>query len=166
MFGPTAMGQTAARRQTYDLLGWNGKGCGDKGRLQDREYCSASVIDQIVADGKPAIPVLISQITDARLVPNRVYAYNWPQSQVGELAYFVLGDLFLDDTWTKRTMPELFPVVPCNKPGWGCWADFRKLHDLASIQVKWSMFWRTNQDRIYWDAKARCFRLGDAKPAK
>jgi len=113
-----------------------------------------------VADGKSAIPVLILQITDRRWIAEPVYDY-WPRIRTGELAYMILGDLFLDDTWEKSTMPPLFPAKPCTDPGWVCWARFRKAHSLNDLQSHWMQFWKANQDRIYWDDKAHCFRLMD-----
>ena len=89
------------RIKPYALYTWSNMTCRAKGRFQDREYCSSAVIDRIVADGKPAIPVLISQITDSRLIREPVYDF-WPQIRAGELAYFILHDLFLDDTWLKE----------------------------------------------------------------
>jgi hypothetical protein len=52
----------------YPLLTWSNQTCRAKGRFKDREYCASAVIDQIVADGKSAIPVLFSQVTDSRLI--------------------------------------------------------------------------------------------------
>jgi hypothetical protein len=146
----------------YPLHSWSNLSCRAKGRFQDRDYCNSAVIDQIVADGKSAIPVLISQITDSRWIAEPVYDF-WPRSRTGELAYFILDDLFLDDSWQKKTMPDLFPTQNCNGPGWICWDSFRKVDSLCEIQARWMKFWRTNQDKIYWDAKARCFRLSSSK---
>jgi hypothetical protein len=58
------------------------------------------------------------------------------------------GTSFLDDTWQKRTMPVLFPLQDCDtEPAWVWWGEFRK----------------ANQDKIYWDEKARRFRLSNVK---
>lgn len=122
-------------------------------------------MDQIVADGKSAIPILISQITDEHLIREPVYDF-WPRIRAGELAYMILGDLFLDDTWQKRTMPSLFPEKRCSDAGWVCWAKFRKAHSLNELQSLWMEFWKANKHRIYWDDKARCFRLVDRQTKK
>ena len=119
-------------------------------------------MDQIVADGKSAIPILISQITDSRRIAEPVYDF-WPRIRTGELAYFIPSNLFVDDTWQKSTMPALFPRPPCDEPSWVCWEEFRKTHSLKVLQARWMEFWSANQGEIYWDAKARCFRLSDAK---
>jgi hypothetical protein len=153
-----ALGATPKKAKSYALSTWNNLSCRAKGRFQDREYCSSPVIDQIIADGKDAIPVLISQITDSRLIAEPVYDY-WPPIRAGELAYFILADLFLDDTWQKRTMPELIPSPPCDDASWVCWANLRKKHSLKDLQSRWMQFWLANQDKIYWDKRARCFRL-------
>lgn len=150
------------RTKNYPLNTWSNITCRAKGRFQDRDYCSSAVMDQIVADGKSAIPILISQITDARWIAQSVYDY-WPRIRTGELAYFILGDLFLDDTWKKSTMPALFPDPHCDEAAQACWEKFRTTHSLKELQARWMKFWKTNQDRIYWDEKARCFRLSDTK---
>ena len=142
----------------YALSTWNNDTCRAKGRFQDREYCGSAVMDEIVADGTEAISALISQITDTRMIKRPVYDF-WPQIRTGELAYFILANLFVDDTWEKVTMPELFPIQPCDEPSWVCWANFRKRHSLKELQSVWMKFWLANRKNIYWDDKARCFRL-------
>lgn len=151
---------TPVHPKPYALSTWSNVSCRAKGRFQDREYCQSEIMDQIVADGKSAIPVLILQITDSRLIAEPIYDY-WPRIRTGELAYFILGDLFVDDTWQKSTMPPLFPQKRCEESGSVCWAKFRKVHSLKNLQSHWMEFWNANKGRIYWDDKARCFRLAD-----
>jgi hypothetical protein len=105
---PTSGQGTAARAKAYPLSTWSNITCRAKGRFQNRDYCASAVMDEIVADGKSAIPVLISQITDSRWIAEPVYDY-WPRIRAGELARSILSDLFFDDTWQKSTMPPLFP---------------------------------------------------------
>lgn len=156
----TASDAQTAHTKAYALSTWKNMTCRAKGRLQDREYCASAVMDQIVSDGTSAIPILISQITDPRWIAEPVYDF-WPRIRAGELAYFILGGLFVDDTWQKGTMPPLFPQPHCDDASWVCWARFRKAHSLADLQAHWMKFWADNKDRIYWDEKARCFRLSD-----
>lgn len=156
-----ASGAAPKHAKAYALSTWKNMGCRAKGRFQDREYCASPVIDKIVADGKDAIPVLISQITDSRFIADPVYDF-WPQIRTGELAHFILSDLFLDETWQKSTMPDLFPAQKCDDPAWVCWGNFRKTHSLKNLQTRWMAFWKANQEKIYWDDKARCFRLAEA----
>src|SRR5258706_10521403 len=80
--------------KAYPLSNWSAMGCRAKGRFQDREYCWSKVIDRIVADEKASIPVLIAQITDSRWIKKPVYDF-WPQIRTGELAYFILENLFV-----------------------------------------------------------------------
>jgi hypothetical protein len=150
-----ASGQnTRARVKAYPLSTWSNITCRSKGRFQDRDYCASAVIDQIVEDGTSAIPILVSQITDPRWINEPVYDY-WPRIRAGELAYFILGDLFLDDTWQKSTMPALFPAQNCNEAASACWERFRKTHSLKELRDRWTEFWKANQSRIYWDRTAR-----------
>src|ERR1700739_3311283 len=74
----------ASPPKAYALSTWKNVTCRAKGRFQDRGYCASAVMDQIVADGKSAIPVLVSQITDSRWIEEPVYDY-WPQIRTGEL---------------------------------------------------------------------------------
>lgn len=159
---PMSAQTKSARAKIYPLSGWSNMTCRAKGRFQDRGYCDSAVMDQIVADGKSAIPILISQITDSRWIAEPVYDF-WPRIRAGELAYFILTNLFVDDTWQKRTMPDLFPTQKCDAPAWECWRKFRNLHSLRDLQTRWMEFWKINHDRVYWDGKARCFRLSEAR---
>jgi hypothetical protein len=118
-------------------------------------------MDRIVADGKSAIPVLIAQITDPRWIAEPVYDF-WPQIRTGDLAHFILQSLFVDETWQHTTMPALFPPENCADPAWVCWENFRKRYSAREIQARWTTFWEANKKRIYWDGKARCFRLTKA----
>jgi hypothetical protein len=145
-------------KKAYQLKSWKNMSCRAKGRFQDQMYCSSKVIDRIVSDGKAAIPILISQITDDRWIDEPVYDF-WPQIRAGELAVFILNDLFLDDTWKHRTMPDLFIDDKCDEASPICWERFRKLHSLADIKKHWTDFWLANKNSIYWDNKSRCFRL-------
>jgi len=120
------------------------------------------VIDRIVADGKPAIPVLISQITDARWIAEPVHDF-WPRIRAGELAYFILNGLFVDDTWQKSTMPALFPPEDCSEPVWVCWGRFREKHRLSELQARWTEFWKANGERIYWDPQRALFQTERGK---
>jgi hypothetical protein len=155
---PIASGQSVpARLKTYPLSTWRNNTCRAKGRFQDRDYCASAIIDQIVADGKSAIPVLIGQITDSRWIAEPVYDF-WPRIRTGELAHFILENLFIDDSWEKSTMPALFPRGDSDEPSSVRWENFRKKHSLIEIQARWTEFWKANADKIYWDEKARCFQ--------
>ena len=158
-FSLRAFGQS----KPYALSAWSHTSL-SKGRFQDREYCKSPVIDRILADGKSAIPVLIVQITDTRTIPGPVFAY-WPPITAGELAHFILQDLFLDETWQHRTMPELFPGQKCKDAAFICWSRFKEHATQTQIQARWQTFWNRSKDQIYWDSKSLCFRLA-ARPAK
>lgn len=95
----------------YALSTWSNISCRAKGRFQERGYCGSPVIDQIVADGKDAIPILISQITDSRIIAEPVYDF-WPRIRAGSLPTSFSGIYSFDDTWQKSTMPSLFPAQP------------------------------------------------------
>src|SRR5260370_36715838 len=52
--------------------------CRAKGRLQDKGYYDSTLVDQIVAKGKTAIPTATSQPTDNRPTRRPINGY-WPE---------------------------------------------------------------------------------------
>jgi hypothetical protein len=140
--------------------------CRAKGRLQDRDYCHSTTMDTIIARGKEAVPILISQLTDARAVKEPIFDF-WNQMTVGDIAHAILGDLFTDSDWTTFNLPGVKSWDnTCKDPAETCWHRYVKVHGRRFIQRQWLTAWNTNEDRIYWDADARCFRLSkEASPA-
>jgi len=166
--GTPTIGQTTTQKPGKFPL-WNFdevKGtCRAKGRLQDKEYCESKMMDQIIAQGKDAIPILISQLTDTRATPEPIYDY-WNETTAGDIAYFILTDLFTDASWTTFTMPGLDALKEhCSKnlPAEACWRGFLKKHGRKFIQDQWLAAWNANKDRVYWDEQARCFRVSVKK---
>lgn len=159
-----AIGQSAAQKPGKFPL-WDfdevNHSCGAKGRLQDKDYCESKMMDQIIAQGKDAIPILISQLTDTQATQEPIYAY-WNETTAGDIAYFILTDLFTDASWTTFTMPGLDALKNhCNNnlPAEACWRGFLKKHGRQFVQDQWLAAWNANKDRVYWDEKDRCFRV-------
>jgi len=166
--GTPTIGQTSAQKPGKFPL-WNFdevKGtCGAKGRLQDKEYCESKMMDQIIAHGKSAIPILISQLTDTRKSKEPIEDY-WYMTTDGDIAYFILGDLFTDSDWHTFTMPGLEALNhDCGEDvaAEPCWREFLKKHGRKFIQDQWLAAWNANKDRVYWDEQARCFRVSAKK---
>jgi hypothetical protein len=135
--------------------------CRAKGRLQDKDYCESKMMDQILAQGKSAIPILISQLTDTQATNEPIYDY-WNETTSGDISYFILTDLFTNASWTTFTMPGLDALKSyCNKniPAEACWRGFLKKHGRKYVQDQWLAAWDANKDRVYWDEKERCFRV-------
>ena len=138
--------------------------CRAKGRLQDKEYCKSNLMDQIVAQGKGAVPILISQLTDTRESREPIYDY-WSKMTAGDIAYFILNDLFTDSNWTTFNMPGLEALREnCRDASEACWRSFLKKRGRKFVQEQWLAAWSANKDRIYWDVGARCFRLSPLSP--
>jgi hypothetical protein len=146
--------------KSFPLLGWDGGStCRGKGRLQDKEYCRSKIVDRIVAQGKNAVPVLISQLTDARELKEPIFDF-WNRMTVGDVANAVLESLFTDSDWKTFNMPGLESIRPkCAGSAAACWQMVLKRHGRKFVQDQWLAAWNKNKDRVYWDAKARCFRL-------
>jgi hypothetical protein len=112
-----------------------------------------------VAQGKAAIPILISQITDTRETPRPIYDY-WDSTTAGDVAAFLLSDLFTDSDWKTFNMPGLESLhEACHDPSWVCWHRLVRKHGRKFIQDKWLAAWNANKDRVYWNEEGRCFRL-------
>jgi hypothetical protein len=160
--GVTVSGQNATQKPNSFPL-WNfdeeNHSCRAKGRLQDKEYCNSKLMDRIVAEGKEAVPILISQLTDTRKTAEPIYDY-WTYTTVGDIARFILDGLFTDSDWTTFNMPGLEALHDnCQDTSEVCWRKFLKRHGRKFVQEQWLAAWNANKDRVFWDEHARCFRL-------
>ena len=76
----------------------------------------------------------------------------------------------MDSHWTRQTITgtswdEILGTEPDPKillPVFNQLRDFQKKHGSKEIKRRWRKIWLEHQERIYWDAKERCFKL---KPA-
>jgi hypothetical protein len=117
------------------------------------------LVDQIVAQGKNAIPVLISQLTDIRKTRRPIYDF-WSETTAGDVAYFILSSLFTDSDWKTFNMPGLEALNDkCNDAAEICWRRFLEVHGRKFVQAEWLAAWVANKDHVYWDKDARCFRV-------
>jgi hypothetical protein len=117
-------------------------------------------MNQIVADGKGAIPILISQLRETRPTKEPIYDH-WALTASGDIAYFILNDLFTDADWKTFNMPGLERLYDkdCHSYAEDCWRTFLKKHVRKFVQDQWLAAWSKNKDLIYWDDKARCYRV-------
>jgi len=117
---------------------------------------------QILADGKNAIPILISQLTETAPTKYEIADY-WGGTRSGDVAYVILTDLFTDadlQTFGMPGVPDWSIVMKgCNFAAQGCWDDYLHVHGRLSVQHAWMRAWNLNKDKVYWDAKAQCFRV-------
>ena len=152
-------GRTQTKTLKYALTQFNNEGCMEKGRVQD---CSGSVMTRILADGKSAIPVLISQLTETAPTKYQIGDY-WADTRSGDVAYIVLTDLFTrPDTETSEMpgVPDWKTVMNgCHTMAQGCWDDFLHKNGRKSVQKAWLRAWNLHKDQVYWDAKTQCFRV-------
>lgn len=154
---PSAQPQTMRAR--YPLTQFNNEGCMGKGRVQD---CAGLVMNGIRADGKNAIPILISQLTETARTKYQIADY-WGDTRSGDVAYAILTDLFTNadlQTFGMPGVPDWSVVMKgCNSTAQGCWDDYLHKHGRLSVQRAWMRAWNLNKDKVYWDAKAQCFRV-------
>ena len=150
--------ESGQKLKTFPLLNWDGGStCRSKGRLQDKGYCDSRIMDQIIAQGKNAIPVLISQITDTRELKEPAFDF-WNRMTVGDLAYSILINLFTDSDWKTFNMPGLKILWPkCDVGMEQCWHLYVKKHGKKFVQDQWSAAWNASKDRVYWIHKRGAF---------
>jgi hypothetical protein len=159
--GQGSVNDAAPKLKEFPLANFDEIGCRAKGRLQDKEYCQSKIMDQIVAEGKDAVPVLISQITDTRELNPPAFDL-WNRMEVGDLAYYILYDLFLDSDWKTFNLPGLEQINPqCQNSAEACLHLLFKKRGRKFVQDRWLTAWNANKDRVYWDAQSRCFRLAE-----
>ena len=138
--------------------------CRTIGRIQDKAHCDSKVVDQVLALGKDAIPVLIAELTDTRKTKHAVYDL-WKYTAAGDIANSMLFDLFTTADLRMADMPELDPLqMQCKKPGEPCWRKFLHQKGRKFVQEHWEAAWNAHKDSIYWDEMARCFKLRSAVP--
>jgi len=146
------------KRTRYPLTQFNNEGCMAKGRVQD---CDGPVMHQIRADGKTAIPILISQLTETARTKYQIVDY-WGDTRSGDVAYVVLNDLFTD-TGSHFGMPDVpnWSVVMkgCNNSAASCWDKYLHKNSRLSVQQAWMRAWKRNKQRIHWDNQEQCFRV-------
>jgi hypothetical protein len=138
--------------------------CQDVGRLQD---WPSEVMDQIIAAGPKAVPILIAMISDARLAKREpVYCY-WPGMAIGDIAFCLLSDLFTDANGSAIGGTPTIPGAGWNEilgppgdlPAWEQLHQYIRKHGRAALQAKWQSLWRKYRDQIVWDAQKSCFKL-------
>jgi hypothetical protein len=135
--------------------------CEDKGRLQD--YPSPE-IEKITAAGTKSIPVLIELVTDGKQAKTRepIVCF-WPGMAIGDIAFCLLDNLFLNAEWTNSTIPgaswnEMLDS-PGDLPAWEQLHGFIRKHGRAALRNKWRKLWVKHGGQIFWDPKERCFKL-------
>ena len=164
ILGQPAYSQSAAeKQQKFPLLSFDeAQGtCRAAGRLQDLHYCHSKLMDQIVAQGTAAIPILISQITETGETKEPIYDY-WHHTSAGDIAFLILDDLFTESDETTFNLPRsISPLKDCHDElgAESCWRKYLKKHGRKFVQDQWLIAWNANKDRIYWNGKTRCFRL-------
>ena len=152
---------------TFDLskLGPS-RGCLSKGRLQDPEYNDSGVASEIVAGGKQSVPVLIELIRNRTKTSQPVFCY-WSETTVGDLAFFVLYDLFLDSSAQHSTVPgtrldELVgKQIDAAAPFETHFRDYLAKNGYVSLQIKWKKIWAKYHDKVDWDPKEMCYKIAD-----
>jgi hypothetical protein len=47
----------------------------------------------------------------------------------------------------------------CNEAAQACWDKYLRKRGRMSVRQSWQRAWDLHKNEIYWDAKAKCFRL-------
>jgi hypothetical protein len=132
--------------------------CRLKARYQE---CPSKVMTEILSQGKSAIPVLISQLTDTGKTQKPIEP-DWSYTDSGDVAYLILISLFTnrDGTFNLPDVPTWKTVMKgCITGVEGCWREYVSKNGRESVQQAWLKAWNLNKDKISWDAKEQCFRV-------
>lgn len=149
-----------AESARYPLRQFDNIGCTAKGRVQD---CNGKVMQQILADGKNAIPMLIAQLTETTPAEKQIADY-WHTTQTGDIAFIVLEDLFsgTDGKFNMPGAPDWDAVMKgCSNTAETCWYEYLHKHGRKFVQQAWLQAWNQKKNQIDWDAKDRCFRMSE-----
>jgi hypothetical protein len=135
--------------------------CEDTYRLQD--YPS-HVMDQIIAAGPKSVPVLIGMLTDTRIAETEepIICF-WGVMTLGDIAFCALEDLFVNADSNKMTIPgaswnEMLGPDE-NLPAYEQLHRFIRTHGRGALQAKWQKLWDKYRSQLFWDSKAKCFKL-------
>ncbi len=142
----------------FPLASYDNTGCRFKARSQD---CPNQVMKDILAKGKDAVPILISQLTDSERTSKPIED-KWSYTDSGDVAYIVLVSLFTtrDGDFTLPDVPTWKAVFKgCNNSVEGCWRAYIAKNGRASVQQAWLKGWNQHKDQIHWDARERCFQM-------
>jgi hypothetical protein len=75
----------------------------------------------------------------------------------------ILIDLFTDTDLHTFGMPGVpdWPTVMkgCHSTAEGCWDKYIRKNGRMSVRQAWMHAWNLNKGKVYWDAKAQCFRV-------
>ena len=152
-------GYGQSKRAKYQLTQFDSSACGAKGRVQD---CRGKVMRQILADGKDAIPIIISQLTETTRTKEQIADY-WADTRSGDVAFIVLTDLFTNaegNTFEMPGVPDWAALMKgCTTTAQGCWDQYLHKHSRMSVRNAWMHAWESRKDQIRWDSTALCFRV-------
>jgi hypothetical protein len=134
------------------------------GKMRWQENPQTAFERRILRLRQNAIPLLIGCLTDERETKRPVWDL-WLRTTVGMIAFSMLCDLFEDPqrgyTWKEVvTWDDLHsepPKVYYSDDAF--WESYLENHGRRSIQQSWQKAWTESKDRIYWDERAKCFRV-------
>lgn len=141
-----------------------GKGRAQDRTLEDENFQTLPIADDLLAHGKNCIPFLISKLDDETEMKRGTIDF-WYDVYIGDVALVILMDFFTKDDEITSTIP-----------GFG-WDDFLERgngkksmgidilrryiekHGRKKIKERWQKMWDENKEKIYWDENERCFNI-------
>jgi hypothetical protein len=131
-----------------------------KGRLQEVGSPQAT---RIIELKKRAILLLIACLTDETQTTESIEDY-WPVTSVGDIAFFLLCDLFTDSSWQRSTITDVvnwktLQRADPHEASPNAWYSFIKKHGRKHVQDIWYKRWKEEEQAIFWDETERCFKI-------
>jgi len=139
-----------------------------KGRFQDGRTGNGQpnqIANDIVTNGKESIPFLIRKLDDDTEIDRHIMNY-WYRLSEGDLALVILFDLFTDKTGANSTVPGfsygefLEGGRDPSLTGEEILRRYIRKHGRAKIKQRWQQLWNEKKDKIVWDERCYCFRVG------
>jgi hypothetical protein len=136
-----------------------------KGRVQDTSHNQHDVVGRLLAAGPAAVPFLVSKLEDETTIPGGVFDF-WPEVRVGDVAFVIICDLFLESDETTVTVPGLSWASLLEEhanpglPSWELLHAFVAKHGRVAIRRKVESLLKTHGSELRWDSTERCLRPG------
>ena len=142
---------------------------GSKGRAQDGNVKPPAIYQAIYKNPKTSVPRLIASLTDPRKTREPALCPVVAWTTVGDVAFMILTDMFVDSSWQKNTVPGTSTddlIGRSDEAFLTHLHDYAKKHGRASLQRKWQRIWSDYKDGVDWDQQERCFvlRKADGEP--
>lgn len=140
------------------------KGRAQDGSLEDENFNTLPIAEDLLAHGKDSIPFLISKLEDETEMKRGTMDF-WYDVYVGDIALIILVDFFTKDDELTSTIKgfewDEFLERGNDKDSMGIdiLRSYIEKYGRKTIKERWQKMWDENKENIYWDISENCFKL-------